>query len=650
MRIPFFRRKKSDEPESNKYRSGEKNYLSVLYNIYQNMPVVRNLFAAIRNLVEMEYPGDSISINKKTLAIMNKRVLYCAAGILISLFFSGGSIYILALGSLLTMYLTTRKVKATRTELTMELQSQLMQAIDELVNVYDDTPAIDIALLKIRDRLPNEIRLHMDMMYDILTAYGEISLKAQTYKSNINNPYLQLFLELCQSTKKLGNKKSATGNWLLVDRMLALKQDIGEDISRLRYRTKKFDGFTFSTVLPIVIAKLIEAILSFAMADFKDLFQSAYGNIYMTVLFVATMVICYLIDFLEFSGDVTEKKTKTIFSEIAKIPVISKFCNGKIEKEYKKYRDYETSMKALGDYTGARALIAKQIVSAFLAFVVCIALGIYADVKEKIDIDYSLSEEFADDSTIKERMIPDMREASKIYYNKYKGHSAETIDYDQLVNEIRNNTAVVNKTYAEKVADSVIARVERKNKAYFKFYFVLIALIAAFYAYRAPEKVLEFKEKTIESKMASEVMRYQSLMLILMSMSGMTLPLILEMLENFSGCFRDDIIDCRLMISRNKDKALEKLCNVNYRPMAIFCNKFKMIDTYGVEKAFRSLEIDRDYNKRNYLENEYDIIDNNASIGRNLNRKTLAIMFVTSMLIPMIVVIVNVFKEVAPYL
>jgi hypothetical protein len=125
---------------------------------------------------------------------------------------------------------------------------------------------------------------------------------------------------------------------------------------------------------------------------------------------------------------------------------------------------------------------------------------------------------------------------------------------------------------------------------------LLIALLVGGFAFYAPVLYLNFKAQIIQLRKEEEVVRFQSIMLILMHMSGTTVDTILEWMERFSYCFKESIIQCRLEAAMGTQVALENMKDSEtFEPFKDFCDNLLSVDRVGVVKAFDEVQTDREY-------------------------------------------------------
>ena len=95
------------------------------------------------------------------------------------------------------------------------------------------------------------------------------------------------------------------------------------------------------------------------------------------------------------------------------------------------------------------------------------------------------------------------------------------------------------------------------------------------------------------------MLQFQSLILILMYMDGIDLEEILEWLERFSYCFKEEIATCRMNLNSGQERALSDMqALVQYQPFSNFVDNLKAIDKVGVIDAFDEVKQEREYSRK----------------------------------------------------
>lgn len=151
----------------------------------------------------------------------------------------------------------------------------------------------------------------------------------------------------------------------------------------------------------------------------------------------------------------------------------------------------------------------------------------------------------------------------------------------------------------EIIADCVYAHVKDYQDASFKWWYVLVAMLAAVAFYQLPVIVLKVNEKELQDFMEDEVIQFQSIIMILMHIDQMTVGTILEEMEKFAFCFADSIQKCINHLPSGEEQALTQLTiDEPFEPFVRLVENLMSCDRIGIKQAFNEIDIER----QNYIE------------------------------------------------
>lgn len=166
------------------------------------------------------------------------------------------------------------------------------------------------------------------------------------------------------------------------------------------------------------------------------------------------------------------------------------------------------------------------------------------------------------------------------------------------------------------------------NGGRYHWYELLGAIAMAVVCFYIPNIKLRFQEKIVDMEKEDEIIRFQSIILMLMYLERVTILEILEQIEDFSRIFRAQVQSCINNYNASDLQALEGLRDsTEFIPLKRMVDQFIMSDEIGIESAFDEVAAERHHfqNKRKQ-ENE-----------NNLNRRFEIAQFISY--IPAILVI-----------
>ncbi len=623
-------------------RKDRKNYLIWLYRFFKTTPFLSGYFAKVYARVLLLYPADTFSVNMVTTKIL---AAGSSAGILALLFVfvvGQGDLFYLCSGIFITFILITGIVNKKINKIENTIMTQMSDAISKVRHYYQNTGIVELSISLALDELPYEIGLHFQNIYNVITS-SDLKYEVDKYISTSPNKYMTTFLSICSTIKEMGDKKLEDGTSVFITDLNYLKENINDDYMAREKHRMEFSALGGICLVAVIGIKPSQYVVSGMMEETAAYYNGIYGIVTMVLLFILSFACYSIVVTLREKGREVDK-ADNIFAKLAQLSVIEPFLQKVIKKRYVRYNRYDKNLQATGDHSGPMAFLLKRICFSAVAFAATVLILFSSEVVEKYQQLHSFAESFTDAVVPNEEYRQTMRAVAE---ENVKAHRYDrSITKEELTQKIMEQTAVSRETYAKKIADLVIARIDKYNRTYFKFWYLLIALAAAAAAYMAPVAMLRIKSKTIKTRKQEEVMQFQNLMLILMHMDGITVAEILEWMERFAYCFKDDIATCRVNLSHGEHEALVDLkMSTDYNPFAEFVDNLIAIDKVGVEEAFDEIKTDRNYYKeQRKLEQEKDTKEK-STVAQILAFVPLLSIIILYLIVPMLIYTYNMYGE-----
>lgn len=572
-----------------------KNRLIWLYNFYRSVPFLKKYLQKIRRKVQLQYPADSYSINVKTSRILLKGTVIAICGVLFTLIFSGGDIFFICCGFFATFVFLQEAVRSNLEKLENTILKQLVDALSKIRHHYHNLAIVDVALDRALDDMPYEIGLHMQTVYEIIKS-PNMKYRTDEFVGSEPNRFMLIFLSICSSIKEYGDKKLENGTTLFLADLDNLKEEVSIELLNRRIIASRFHGLTMMSLLPVLAIKPFEMIMKGWFPEMAAYYEGIYGLVAMIALFLISFFTYTLVVALRDRENEMEKEN-SIFAKVAAIEPISTLLNKIINKNYGKYKNINEDMHGVGDHTGPKAFLLKRIFMSVVTLVSVIIIFISSDITKKSQLLRDWNDTFEDTVVTDEAYRASMREIAEdyMYINRSYPQTEEVI-----TSKILSDTSVTRESDASAIAKEIVERTGEYTNAYFKWFYLIFALITACIGFMIPVWMLNFKKKQVEMRQTEEVIQFQSLMLILMHINGTTVEIILEWMERFSYCFKEYIAEARVNINGNKKQALQELKDSsNFEPFRDYVDNLLAIDKVGVEKAFDEVQSDRQYYQKN---------------------------------------------------
>ena len=630
---------RKDDTVTKRKVSKKTNNLMWIYNLYKNTPFLKRYFVKVRSKVSLLYPADGYSINLMTSRILAKGTFGGLIAVALTLILSQGSVFYLCAGLLISYVVITEIVTNSVNNLEFTIMEQLQDAIQKVRHHYHECKNVDLAILLCIDEVPYEIGLHLQNIYDIITS-PNMKYETDKYIDTCPDKMMLTFLAICSSVKEAGDGL-VDGKSKFLTGLEQLHADVADDILMRKKSKYAFMGLSWISLFPVIAVKPAEAWVVTNMEEVKSFYSGIYGIVSMIAIFVLSFIAHALIVSLRDKEREIEKDND-LFAKIADVPVISDFLSKVIRKNFSRYNYYNNEMKGMGDHTGPKAFLLKRVTFAVVTFVATILILFFSGISQKINDLNDFSEAFATSTVPNDEYRENMRSIAKEYTAMSK---KDDIKPEDLILKIMKETGL-KQTYAEQVAELVDSRLSDYYNTYFKWFYILIALALAAVGYMVPVWMLKFKHPVINMRKQEEVLQFQSLILILMYMDGIDLEEILEWLERFSYCFKEEIAPCRMNLNSGQERALSDMqALVQYQPFSNFVDNLKAIDKVGVIDAFDEVKQEREYSRKQKEIEMTESLKEKASKARIASYVPVFATLILYMLVPMSLYAVQMYAE-----
>ena len=643
--IKLKRKQHSREEKINKSLASSgngKNKLHIFYLIFKKTPFLKRYFEKVLKTTESIYPADQMSVNKKATMLMLNNLLV-AIGIFVAvLIMSKGDLLYICMGALAGFVFFDYGITSSLSRMETNLLYQLQDFLSDIRHYYMSSKIIEDAVNDTLDDIPFEVSLHIQKLYNILIS-PIMQEKVEEYSQTNPNRFFLLLTSICTAVKEYGDTEDENGGSNFLNSIAYLKEEINIEILKRQMISFKFQALSFIALVPVLLLKPIETWNIKNMPDLASFYSGIYGKTIMVALF-ATSFICYkLVEVLKDSKR-GELKRVSIWTRIAKIPVISKFTNKLINRNFTKAMKLNDKQKEIGDMTGPKAFLVESMTIGIISFILVNVMFSSAFQAQKVTMLKNFTGGFDESVIPNEKYLAIMQGTSKDYAEIYKKYNIKEFDEDELTNEIAKNSGVHNKDDARLVAQAVIDEVGKYQKTYYKWWCLLASIIVSILAMFIPYWFMDFRIKVASVNKEDEVNQFQTLILVLMHTDGITLDLILEWMDRFSYSFKSSIDVCIMELESGEKAALEKMkmseTNVSFKR---FCDCLLEIDDVGVLAAFDEIASDRAYSLKNREQQNQITTDKKASKAMWISYIALGATFIFYLVGPMLMLSIKMF-------
>lgn len=591
------------------------NILLFLYEFFRDTPILSKYLGKIRGKVQILYPADTFAVVKYTSNILLKICLATIAGVLVTLFISQGDIFFICSGLLITFVALNIVVDSSFQRMEDKILEQFANFLSSMRHKYHDVKIVETAIANTMDDLPYEISLHIQNIYDIIID-PNMRYRIDQYVGVAPNKYMLMFLSVCASVKEYGDKAMEDGSSLFLEDLNYLKEEVNNERLARDKKKNAFSCLTGLSLFPVLGIKPLEMWAKAEMEEIAQFYDGMYGTVAMIAIFVCSFVVYNLIVALK-DKEVEVEKENDIFARLSKLPILSSILNKMVAKHYMKYEEYNNDLHSLGNHTGPKAFLLKRIILGVATFIIAMTVLSGTVLTSKIALVKDFAEAFNDIVVPNQEYTQIMIDMAESYSNTYI-LEAEAVTIEELTSDIQSKSGLKS-SYSQAIAKEILERQETYKNSYFKWYYLILSLILSVVAYMAPVAMLWFKRNLIDMRKQEEIIQFQSLMLILMHMDGMTVETILEWMERFAYCFKEDIAECRVNLFHGEKEALLTLRDSQrYEQFRDFVENLLSIDRVGVVAAFDEIKTDRDFYKENRKEQNERNIQKKSSTAQML--------------------------------
>ncbi len=578
-------------------KPGNGSFYYKIYDFLIQMPITKGYFNKVKRQFEILMPGDS----KQTAIKTTKTILLSwliDIGVICFIFLRKPSLYNAILSITYLFFINNQIVYLALDKSDIKLLKQFDKFLGNVRHYYQEHEMVDEAIYDTLEHADNPVKLHISRIHKILTC-EDVEEEVDNY--NVPNRFIKTFLALGVIIMKYGDKM-VDNQSLFMTNLKYLRQEINIEIVNREKINFLFSGFIFIALMPILF---LQAIQNWAISSFeglKNFYYGAFGILTMVLIFATTIISYKVINRLKENLRV-EVKNYVLIDYFTKIPIIRRYLEIILNKNYGKTLRLQELLKRVGESITPIQFLFKRILYSFIAFLCCIIISLSIHKGKKNQLLTNTDNISYVSSMLSEKQTRDMKEAVVDYADRYKN---QTITSEEIENSLLEEGVLKSKQLATMTAEEVIYRIGAYQVEYYKWYELLIALLIAIITYYIPLFQLIILKKMRQMVMDDEVIQFQSIILMIMFIERMTVETILEWMENFANVFKKSIQDCINNIQSGEMEALEELKQKEpYEPFVNIIEKLQMCDKIGIEKAFDEIAIERfNYQEKRKLENE----------------------------------------------
>jgi len=408
-----------------------------------------------------------------------------------------------------------------------------------------------------------------------------------------------------------------------------------------------FQSLSFISIAPVL---LLEPLKAWAVSNFAftSSFYNGKGGLIVQVLIVLLTVVSYIMTRkLKDNGGVQADVTNDHpwQEKVYEKPILKQAINAFVPKPgTKDYRKIQKLMKDSASKAKMEWIYINRICIAIVTLIVSIIFFIFL---HKIAINYVYTEPTTEEVVLGELSEKNLKKAQELteqdnyFLEKLKG------DLDITVEEIEKQllkSPYYDETSDEDEIEAVALRIYDKlkvvNSEAMQWFEILLSIAFAVIGYMAPVWLMIFQRKMRQMEMDSEVMQFQTIILMLMKIERVNVEMILEWLERYSNIFKEPIARCVNNYEAGAWEALEEFKNsITHQNMIRIIESLQAaVEKIPIKEAFDELDSDRDYHQEKRKEANNQLISRKGLIGKAVGFAPMICLFVGYLIVPLVVI------------
>lgn len=628
------KRKMAKREKLNKsLKKNTRNWFYGFYRIFTKTPGLKRYFKKIRKRISAIYPTDDISVNFKATKQM---LVWCCSSVLffvLVVISSQGDVFFLLAGTLITFVLSTSIINFLYEAMENKLLKQFSDFLTDVIDYYNESGIIEDAIYATFETLPYEISLHIERIYDILNSQ-DVLAEVGKYTDAAPNRFLLLFAAIASSIKEKGDKTLETGQSLFLTNIMHLIDEVNIEKLKRQMNNFLFSGLVFVCLLPVFLIKPIEHWAIKYIPDMETFYRGSVGTVVMAIMIVLMIMVYTMIINLK-DGRVDETKDYTILNRISEFPMIRKLLTMEINRNYSRTLRISDDLKLVGDKISPNAFLLKRIIWAIVIMISFNSIVVLMNSRARESVFANFENAFEESIVPNETYRRIMAETGEQLTRSCTYMSGTPEEKEILIENIEASTDLTPKL-AEDVAGVVIERIHQYHQIYYKAYNILLTVLSGFIGFMIPYCLLLYQKSIMKMNMEDEVIQYQTLVLILMHVSGTTVDVILEWMERFANCFKTTITECIINLERDQEEAIQAMKDKEtFPPFRKFVSCLLNIDKVGILSAFEKVDVDRKYYQQKREQDNNILMKQKASLGSFLAMAPVYITVIGYMILPL---------------
>lgn len=613
-----------------------------LYLTFMKMPFLKRYLFKLRRRLEIINIDDEYTTRKDSAKILLRSIMILIPIVLVTIIISHNNILLMSILLIFELFIVDTMVDGMVDKIDNRLLKEQIDFFAEIRHAYHEFNMVEEAIYQVSLDDEKNVSKQGEKIYEILIS-DDPETELEKYYDTAPNSYLKEFAGISYMTKEFGDRKDKDNSSLFLKNIDNITQEMQIEILKRDKLNYVFQSLSVISIVPVL---MLEPLKNWAISNFAftgSFYNGKLGLIAQVLIVILTVVSYILTRKLKDNGGVqTNAHSEHPWQEkIYKNPMLKKVVDAFIPKRGSK--DYKKIQNLLKDSASKSKMEWIYVNRICLAIVTFIATIIFTAQLHRLAINYVYTEPTTRTQILGTLSEKDQVNAEKLteqdnyFINKLKGKL--NITTDEIKKEmLKSDYYTEEDENLDTDAERILSKLNVINSENMKWFEELMAIGLAVVGYMAPIWLMKFQKKMRQMEMESEVMQFQTIILMLMKIERVNVEMILEWLERYSNIFKEPITRCVNNYEAGAWEALEELKNsVSNKDMVRIVESLQAaVEKIPIVEAFDELDADRDYHKEKRKASNEELISRKGLIGKAVGFAPMICLFVGYLIIPLV--------------
>ena len=615
-----------------------------LYLTYIKIPFIKRYVYKLRRRLEILNIDDEYTTRKDSARILTNAILILIPIVALTIIITHNNTLLMSILLIFELFIVDTAVDGMVDKIDNNLLREQIDFFAEIRHAYHEYNMVEEAIYQVSLDDEKNVSKQGEKIYEILSS-DDPETELEKYYDIAPNSYLKEFAGISYLTQEFGDRQE-DGSSLYLKNINNITQEMQIEILKRDKLNYVFQSLAFISIAPVL---LLEPLKNWSVSNFTfttSFYNGKLGMIIQILIVLLTVISYIMTRKLKDNGGVQVDISTNQHpwqEKVYKNPLLKKIINSFIPKKGSK--DYRKMQKLLKDSASKSKMEWVYINRICLAIVAFIATIILSAQLHRIAINYIYTEPTTETvvmgtlSEANQRKADELTKQDNYFLDKLKGK----LDITQAEVEKEMIKSPYYEEGDEKLhtdAERILGKLNVVNSENMQWFEELLAIVFAIVAYMAPVWMMYFQKKMRQMDMESEVMQFQTIIVMLMKIERVNVEMILEWLERYANIFKEPISRCVNNYEAGAWEALEELKNsvTNQDMIRIVESLQAAVEKIPIREAFDELDADRDYHQEKRKETNNQLISRNGLIGKGVGFAPMICLFVGYLIVPLVVI------------